>query len=257
MLSKLSLITALGLATGTLPLLAGTSAKAPAPVAPPQETPLGVTLGIGYDTDYVYRGLETAKNLVTASIDFNHPINDVISLDLNAWFGVSADDRAVAWAGGGSYEELRLSGTILANLGAFTAGVKYTYFDYLGHSGNFVEDVNEVGLVLGTSVAGFELGFYGAYDDATDGYYFEYAVSRKIQINDTISIVPGVLISHATGYYDVSGGNNVLPNLSVPIKLTKSATLTPYIAGNLPIDSLKDTGERNRVFGGVRLTVSF
>ena len=257
MLSKLSFIVALGLAASALPAFAGVSAKAPSPVAPQAESPLGVTLSVGYDTDYVFRGLETAKNLISESIDFNLPINNVVSLDLNAWFGSSAGDRAVAWAGGSSYEELRLSSTISANLGAFTAGVKYTYFDYLGHSSSFVKDVNEVGVVLSTSLAGYDLGFYGAYDTAASGYYFDYSVTRKIQINNWLTLVPGAFISHGSHYYDVSGGNNVLLNLSAPIKLAKSVTLTPYIAGTLPFDSLKNTGERNRVFGGVSLSVSF
>lgn len=257
MLSKLSLLTVLGLTVGTLPVLAGPAAKAPAPVAPPVETPLGLTLGVGYDSDYVFRGLETTKNLVRASLDYTHPLSDVFSLNLNAWYGSGAGDQTVAWAGGGSYEELDLSASLLAKVGSFTVGVKYTRFDYFGNASDFVEDVNEVGIVLGTSVAGFDLGFYGAYDDATEGYYFEYTVSRKIQITDSISLVPGVLVSHTSDYYDVDGGNNVLLSLSLPIKLTKTATLTPYIAGNLPFDSLEQTGESSRVFGGVSLSVSF
>ena len=257
MRSKSSLIVALGLFTGSLPVFAGTPAKAPAPVAPAPESPLGVTVTVGYDSDYVFRGLETTKNLISGSIDYTLPINDVFSVDLNSWYGASAGDQTVAWAGGGSYEELRLSGSLLAKLGPITAGVKYTRFDYLGQASHFVKDVNEVGIILGTSLAGFDLGFYGGYDDAASGYYFEYTVSRKIQINNWLSLVPGVLISHGSHYYDVDGGNNVLLDLSAPIKLTKTATLSPYIAGNLPIDSLKSTGERNRVFGGVRLSVTF
>ena len=257
MLTKLSLIAALSLATGSLPVFAGSDAKEPAPLAPQPETPLGVTLGVGWDSDYVFRGLFTARDLVTTTLDYALPLDDVFSLNLNTWYGSSAGDQAVGWAGGGSYEELRLAGSVLAKLGPLTAGVKYTHFFYWGNAGHFVKDVNEEGVVLGYALAGFDLGFYGAYDNTARGYYFEYSVARKIQINDWLSIVPEALISNGSHYYGVNGGNNVLLDLGVPVRLSKNATLTPYVAENLPIDSLKSSGERDRFFGGVRLTVTF
>ncbi len=72
-----------------------------------------------------------------------------------------------------------------------------------------------------------------------------------------ISLVPGVLISFGSDYYGVDGGNTIRPSLAMPIKLTKTATLTPYIAGNLPYDSLDSLGEDSRVYGGVALSVTF
>jgi hypothetical protein len=45
--------------------------------------------------------------------------------------------------------------------------------------------------------------------------------------------------------------------LSLPIKLTSTATLTPYIAGNFPLGDLDDLGEDSRVYGGIALSVAF
>lgn len=259
---KAALLMALGLATmGSLPVFAGpdtTDAKAQPPqVQPPAENPLGFTLSVGYDTDYIFRGTEFAKNLISTSLDYTTPLNNIFSIDLNAWYGASADDSAAPFAGSGSYGELDLSGSVLAKLGPVTAGVKYTYYDYLANARKFVEDINEVGLTLSTSVVGFDVGANGFYDATARGFYFEYWVSRTFPVTDWLSLVPGFLISNATHYYGVNGGNNIKLSLSAPIKLTKSATLTPYVAGNLPFDSLKDNGEKNRVYGGVALSVSF
>ncbi|HEY2573244.1 MAG TPA: hypothetical protein VGH65_04215, partial [Verrucomicrobiaceae bacterium] len=58
-------------------------------------------------------------------------------------------------------------------------------------------------------------------------------------------------------YYGVNGGETIKPSLAAPIKLTKTATLTPYIAGNIPFGSLNSNGEDARVYGGVSLSVTF
>lgn len=241
---------------------AGSVGKAPEAVQPPAETSLGATVTVGYDTDYVFRGVLFAKNLVSGSLDWVVPINQTFSLDLNAWYGASADDSAAPFAGNHSYGELDLSPTLYATFGPLKAGLKYTWYHYLNNAGSFLDDVNEVGATLAYSA--FEKTPYqldlgaGAYYDATaEGWYFEYTVSHTFVITEWLSIQPGVLISHASHYYGIDGGNTFKPWIAMPIKLTKTATLTPYIAGNLPYDSLDDAGEKDRVYGGVTLSVTF
>jgi len=244
---------------------AGTVGKATELVQPPAEAaPLGVTLTVGYDTDYIFRGVEFAKNLVSGSIDYVLPIDQTFSLDLNAWYGASANAEAAPFAGGDSYGELDLSPTLLAKLGnsGVTLGLKYTWYHYMMNAHHFVEDVNELGGTIAYSAFAntpYQLDLTaGAYHDWTaDGWYFEYAVSHTFVITSWLSLQPGVLISHASHYYGVDGGNHFKPWLAAPIKLTKTATLTPYIAGNLPYGSLDDNGEKSRVYGGVALSVTF
>lgn len=223
-----------------------------------EDNGLGFTVAVGYDTNYIFRGVQFAEHLVSGSIDYVLPITPALSLDLNAWYGASAGDHAAAFAGGGSYGELDLSAWLQYEVAKDTKiGLKYTWYDYVGNAGKNVKDVNELGLTLTTKVAGFDF-LAGAYHDWTaEGWYFEYAVSRTFEINSWLSIQPGVLVSHANHYYGVSGGNHVKPWLAAPIKLSKTATLTPYIAGNLPIGSLDSLGEKSRVYGGVSLSVTF
>ena len=238
---------------------AGTSAKAPAQCQiAPEEATLGVTATLAYDTDYVFRGVLFAQNLVSGNIDVVVPIDKTFSLDLNAWYGASVDDSAATFAGGGSYGELDLSATLLAKIGSnLTAGLKYTWYDYVGNAGKSVKDINEIGVTLATTLKTIDLSAGGYYDFTARGYYYEFGVSHSFKITEHISLVPGALISFADHYYGVNGGNHVKVSLAAPIKLTKTATLTPYIAGNLPYDSLKSAGEKERVYGGVALSVTF
>ncbi len=237
---------------------AGAPAKAPAPVQPPAEEPLGFTASIGYDSHYYFRGFLFAENLVTAAVDGTIPLNDMLSLNLSAWYGSSADDSGT-YNFGGSFHELRLHGAVLADLGPVTVGAEYTRYFYDGSSTDFgaLEDVNEVGIIIATTLGPVDVTGGAFYDDATDGFYFEVGVSHSWAVTDRISLVPAALISLGSDYYGVDGFNHVKVGLSAPIKLTKTATLTPYIAGNIRIEDVDDIGAEDGVYGGVSLSVSF
>lgn len=233
---------------------AGSPGKAPAVVQPPAEEPLGITTTIGYDTDYVYRGVKFADNLVTAAIDGNFAVNDMLSINAGAWYGSSADDSFVL---GGSYQELDLYAALMAKIGAATVGLKYQHYFFYGDGGDALEDIDEIGLLLSAAVGPVDVIAGAYYDFTAEGFYFEAGVSHTFAVTDRISLVPAALLSYGDSYYGVSGFNHVKLSLSAPIKLTKAATLTPYIAGNLPVDSLDALGEESRVYGGVSLSVSF
>ena len=50
--------------------------------------------------------------------------------------------------------------------------------------------------------------------------------------------------------------NSILLVAALPIALTDSATLTPYIAGNFALDAI-NSYQDDQVYGGVSLTVTF
>lgn len=255
---KLKSLLTLSMAAFAASAFAGTAAKAPAPVQPPAEEPLGFTATIGYDSHYIFRGVKFAENLVSAAVDGTIPLTDVLSVNLGAWYGTSADDSG-RFGQGGSFHELDLYGAVLADLGPVTVGAKYTAYLYDGEStdNGAVNDINEVGLFLTTTVGPLDVLAGAYYDDETDGFYFETGVSHTFAVTDRISLVPAVLVSYGDQYYGVSGFNHVKVGISAPIKLTSTATLTPYVAGNLPIDALDDLGEDDEIYGGISLSVSF
>ncbi|TLD71246.1 hypothetical protein FEM03_06845 [Phragmitibacter flavus] len=228
--------------------------KAPAMVAAEESALLGFTLTAGYDSHYIYRGVDFAENLVSVGIDGNIPFNEMISLNVGAWFGTSADDSATL---GGSYNELDLYAAVLVDLGPATVGLKYQHYKYLGNAGDLFEDINEVGALVSTTLGPVDFSGGAYYDETADGFYFEAGISKAIEITDRISLVPAALVSYAIDYYGVDGFNHVKAGVSLPIKLTDTATLTPYVAYNLPIDALDDLGEDEQLYGGISLSVSF
>jgi hypothetical protein len=78
-----------------------------------------------------------------------------------------------------------------------------------------------------------------------------------------LSIVPAVKLGYGfTNYYTFgghqSGLTHVIPTVSAPIKLTKSATLTPYVAYNMSLTTRHfNNTQDSEVFGGVKLGVTF
>ena len=169
---------------------------------------IGATATIGYDTNYIFRGVQFAEQLLSGSVDVPIALSKQLTLDLNAWYGASADDSAEPFAGGGSYGELDLAASLLYKLDPVTLGLKYTWYNYLGNAGNILEDVNEVGVTARDLRSGFSTSAPASTTTSppTAGI-MKSVVSHTFKINDWISLVPGVLISFATDYYGVNGGN--------------------------------------------------
>jgi hypothetical protein len=140
-----------------------------------------------------------------------------------------------------------------------------------------INAANEVGLTVATTLGpvNFNAGYF--YDFTIGGSYAQVGADLPIEITPWLSLVPAIQLGYGFDYYTLpqiggrsSGLTHVIPSLSAPIKLTKSATLTPYIAYNISLDSrhnaagaassaglVNANAQDNEFFGGVRLSVSF
>ena len=249
-----SLVTAsLGI-FGTAAIATADTHTESAPVVAPSESvdpgdglfgEIGAELTLAYDSVYMFRGVDFGDNLVWSDLNVTLPLGESVSLNAGAWYATLGED---------DYAELNLyAGLEYAVNDNLSLGVGYTWYYLTRDSDGW----NEVGASIAYSAAGIDLGFGYYYDFETEGSYFEPSVSYEIAISDYVSLVPSVAIGFGEDYYGVSGGNHVGVSLALPIQLTASASLTPYIAGNVPIDALDDLGEDDQVFGGVALTVGF
>jgi hypothetical protein len=257
-----SLVGSLALATvgfaGTAPSGKKCTTCTPAPAA---ESDLGFTLSAGYDSKYIFRGLDLGDNWVTTSLDWSLPLTSALRLETGASYGVSADDSFLG-VDGLSYQRLELNAGLVFDLGPVDLGVGYRWYNHQGDGDILLEDGHEVGLTLAAKAGPLNIGVGGYYDFAIDGWFFELGVNSEIKLTDRISLVPGASIGygvdynyHVEGASGIDGFSHVGLSLALPIKLTKSATLTPYIAGNLPIDELD--GLDNQLFGGASISVKF
>jgi hypothetical protein len=272
-------------ACASVSAFAGTSAPAKG-VTPPIEEggalfdTLGATLEVGYDSRYYFRGLWFADNTTWAGLSLSVPLTEKLSLGFGALY-TSTVDTLVNVAGAGEetldYSELDLSASLTYDAGFAKLGLVYTHYEFFdtfsgttNPTGAFgagelgVGGVEEVGATIATSVGPVNLygGFY--YDFTIGASYAEIGADAPIAINSWLSLVPAVKAGYGfTNYYTIPGGRqsgltHVIPSLSAPIKLTKTATLTPYVAYNISLDTrhLNNTQD-SEFFGGVKLGVTF
>ena len=136
------------LALAASPALAGSSGKVVAPqVVEEPSSDLGITASLGYDTNFIFRGVEFAEHWISGGVALDIPLVDNISFVGGASYGVSADDNAVAdLLSGVSYQRLELNGGLSVDLGAFELGAGYRYYNHQGDLSNVLEDGHEVGV---------------------------------------------------------------------------------------------------------------
>jgi len=228
-------ITALTLTT----LLAATGLAQTAAAAAP--APVALDLTAGYDSEYIYRGLWFSNQNAWYNLGASKKLSDTTTLNALAYYTSSNDRNSL-------YQELDLGASLAYDAGFATLTAGYTYFfffnGYLGGGAGqtfasefFVSAAKTVGPVNVTATY--------AYDLYIDAAYGELAVDKTFALSDSTSLVLKAVAGYSFGgYYTSFGGNglnngtesvwtHVGLNASLPITLSKSATLTPYVAYNI------------------------
>ena len=271
-------------ACASLNAFAGTSApsgKGGKAVVPPVEEDgalfdtIGATLEVGYDTRYYFRGRWFADNTTWAGISLSIPLTEQLSLGFGAFYTSTVDTLITSSATGLQeeldYSELDLSTSLTYDAGFAKFGLVYTHYEFFdGNSGTTnpggrfgagelnVGSAEEVGVTVATSVGPVNLygGYY--YDFTIGASYAELGADSPIEITSWLSLVPAVKIGYGFGSYytatnaagfnrgSSSGWTHVIPSLSAPIKLTKTATLTPYVAYNISMDTRHFNNSQDR-----------
>lgn len=295
------------LALAATPVVAGT---APAPdknpiAPPPVNDDLGITASLGYDTNYIWRGLNYGQHWVRSAVEgsilliggANEDGAGNTSLDWGAQYGSFAGDQDHFLGGAGnleaSFQRLQLGAAIVHDFGPASVSVGYTYYRNMGalqrnggplNSG--MNDGQEVSLGLATALGPIDLATSANYDFVNDSWYFDVNASSTIAITDSFSVVPfanigygknmnwqfadnSLLAAPASNGQGITGWTALTTGVNFPIKLNSRATLTPYVAVNVPLGGtqnmggtalragLPDTPYQSVLFGGVTLSVRF
>jgi hypothetical protein len=267
---------------GTAPAPSG---KEPAPMVEENGAlfdTIGATLEVGWDSRYYFRGLWFADNAVWSGLSISIPLTEQLSLGFGALYTSTAgtDLNFGTPFSDYQYRELDLTSSLTFDAGFAKFGLVYTHYEFLdGFSGSDfgapvgagdlnVGGTDEIGLTVALPIG--PLNFYagGFYDFNIHAYYLEAGLDFPIEVTSWLTLVPAVKAGY--GLNDYYAGVGVIPgahydgfthlgvSLSAPIKLTKSATLTPYVAWNI---SGRTRGQLNQqdseVYGGVKLGVTF
>lgn len=242
---KLSLIGG-ALLTGSA--FAGEMAPTPSAVSPS----VASDLTVGYDSQYIFRGLNQGDDLVTASVNTAWTC-EYTGLDMNAgaWYGSVSDEL-------GNFDELDLTVGASKDLGFARANVGYIFYHYFDQADNAQEVYLGLSKDLGYGVS-TSLTYFWDVEGDNNGYS-ELALAKSFDV-----VSKQLDLGVATGYLVEQGEfSHVTAKLSHAIALSDSATLTPYIAHTWELDGLESgastssaTVAENELFAGAALSVSF
>lgn len=284
--SSLSLLALATAATLTSDAFAGTPAK---PAAPKESgallEKLNATVEVGYDSAYYFRGLWFSNNNVWEGLTLSLPVNDQLSFSLGAIYTSSTQTNIPT--GRLKYSELDLIAGVSYDAGFAKFGLVYTYYNFFdtfsgsqtsngqtfGTTGpdSALKSAQDLGITISRSFGPVNTSFGYWYDFRIGAHYLESSADCPIEVSSWLSVVPSVSVGYGSDYYSFadaggaqSGFTAVRPALSFPIKVTESATFTPYAAMNLSgaarystVTGANTIEDRNDFYFGGKMSVSF
>lgn len=196
--------------------------------------------------------------------------------------------------GGFQYSEVDAFTSLSYNAGWAKFGMQYQYYFYPdNYGGSFngspianvggtndsefaLKGAGELGFTVAVPFKAFNFyaGYY--YDLRVNGSYIQLGADYTLPITDWVSIVPAFATGYGIDYYTgnrgvigqinspadtrfpTSGFTHFLYTVSVPVKLTKAVTLTPYVALNQS-DKLRAglNVQHSEIFWGAKLSFAF
>jgi len=269
------------LALAATPVVAGTAPAPKNPIAPaPANDDLGINASLGYDTNYIWRGLNFGQHWLSAGLDGSVLLAGgasedgagTTSLNWDVKYGFLAGDQdhfSPGLANGASSEDysfqrLELGAAFVHDFGAFTGSLGYRYYRNMGglNTGTgMMNDGQEVSLGVATSLGPIDLASSANWDWVNGSFYFDLGASTTIAVTDAISVVPFATVGYghnmnwqfaqdganrAAGVtagwnnHSVSNFTAVTAGLRFPVRLNSRATLTPYVAINAPMSGIQN-----------------
>ncbi len=231
-----ALLNTLGfLALAATPVMAGPSAPAPKnPIAPaPVNDDLGITASIGYDSNYVWRGLNYGQHWVRSGLNGAIPLlggaaEDGAGSTSFLWdvnYGSLAGDQDsfspnIVTATGGaikntsSFQRLQLGGAISHDFGPASVNFGYSFIHNMGSlangsgfnqltgaSGGYgMNDIQQLTLGVNTNLGLVNLASSANYDLFNGGWYFDLTAKSTFAVTDAISIVPHAGLGYGLNY---------------------------------------------------------
>jgi len=179
-----------------------------------------------------------------------------------------------------SFQRLQLGAAISHDFGPASVSFGYSYIHNMGSLANGgglnqlgfpvtgggygMNDIQQLTLGVNTNLGPINLASSANYDLVNGGWYFDLTAKSTIAVTDAISIVPHAGLGYGlnynagltqatrnligggglTGQTAFQGGMTGWTALNVgfdfPIKLNSRATLTPYVAYNLPMGPVRN-----------------
>lgn len=232
------------LAVAAIPAFGGEPVACKAPVVEPT-SPLSGTLSAGYESTYLFRGVEFGDNAPWFGLDVNYALSETLTFNTGVWYINPTSN---------GFDELDLYAFVSTKVGAGTLSVGGTYYIFPEPGGN----APELGFKYALPVADlFDFGFQYFYDFETDGHYLEASAGKSFDICDKVTLGLLAGISYGDDYYGVSGFNHAFTRATLSYALFDNTTLSAYIGGSYALDDLEALGQDSLVHGGASIAVTF
>ena len=135
-------------------------------------------------------------------------------------------------------------------MGDMSVDLGATYYYYPDPTAG--EGTLEFGIGLGTSAGPIDLSLGLYYDIDLEAAYYEVGAATSFDLTDTMAVDVGGAIGNAAGDTLTA----LTFTIGVPITLSDSAALSPYVGVNIPLDDYEDEFGDD-IYSGLSLTVGF
>ena len=203
---------------------------------------IGAEVSVGYDTDYMFRGVNLGEDLLWSDVNVSTTLTDGLDLGVGAWYANVADDAG--------NDELDIYAGLSTSMGDISLDLGATYYYYPDPVAG--EGTLEFGVGFGTSAGPFDLSLGLYYDIDLEAAYYEVGAATSFDLTDTMAVDVGGAIGNADGDTLTA----LTFTIGVPITLSDSASLSPYVGVNIPLDDYEDI-EDDTIYSGLSLTVGF
>jgi hypothetical protein len=262
----------------TLSVNAGTwSGKGVAPKNPPVEEclDLGGNIGVGYHTDYIFRGARLARDTVSANVNYTYDgLAIPVTLGVDYFNGINNDTNGLI-----DFDMLHMFVDFgVGTFAGFDVNLRYTHHVFPEIRSNLANTglgFGEIGLTVGRSLGFADLVYGSSYamGGLANGWFHHLGLSRGFELTDSVSLVLAAGVAYSDNYWQSialnrdSGWNHYYLTASLPIQLNCRTVLTPYIgytgAPNTWVVDGADpyfpfgAQQSDILHGGVTLSVSF
>ena len=203
---------------------------------------IGAEVSVGYDTDYMFRGVNLGQDLLWSDVNVSTSLSDGLDLGVGAWYANVADDAG--------NDELDIYAGLSTSMGDMSVDLGATYYYYPDPTAG--EGTLEFGIGLGTSAGPIDLRLGLYYDIDLEAAYYEVGAATSFDLTDTMAVDVGGAIGNADGDTLTA----LTFTIGVPITLSDSASLSPYVGVNIPLDDYEDEFGDD-IYSGLSLTVGF
>ena len=203
---------------------------------------IGAEVSVGYDTDYMFRGVNLGQDLLWSDVNVSTSLSDGLDLGVGAWYANVADDAG--------NDELDIYAGLSTSMGDMSVDLGATYYYYPDPTAG--EGTLEFGIGLGASAGPIDLSLGLYYDIDLEAAYYEVGAATSFDLTDTMAVDVGGAIGNADGDTLTA----LTFTIGVPITLSDSASLSPYVGVNIPLDDYEDEFGDD-IYSGLSLTVGF